>query len=87
MALVDFADCLLFTDVACKMQSTKIRIVKIEALRSSRAYSDFILKDLVGSIKTSHCLIAQWDGHVINAACWDPAFLMYDYIGASWPQF
>src|SRR6185503_19702122 len=33
---------------------------------------------------TSHVLLVQWDGYVINPAAWDPAFLECDYIGAKW---
>ncbi|RNJ62871.1 MAG: hypothetical protein EDM03_09035 [Porphyrobacter sp. IPPAS B-1204] len=59
----------------------------IEPLRSSRAYSDFILQKLAAHVATSHCLLVQWDGHLINPEHWRPEFLDYDYIGASWPQF
>jgi len=38
-------------------------------------------------VESSHCLIVQWDGHVLDADRWRPEFLDYDYIGASWPQF
>lgn len=59
----------------------------IEPLRSAGAYSDFILQKLAAHVATSHCLLVQWDGHVINPEHWRPEFLNYDYIGASWPQF
>jgi hypothetical protein len=28
--------------------------------------------------------VIQWDGYVVNAEAWDPAFLDCDYIGAKW---
>lgn len=59
----------------------------IEPLRSAEAYSDFVLQKLAAHVATSHCLIVQWDGHVINPEHWRSEFLNYDYIGASWPQF
>lgn len=83
----EFADCLLFTDREVFPIDARIRVIPIGRLRSSKAYSEFILRELVGHIKSEHCLIVQWDGFVLDAAQWDPGFLQYDYIGASWPQF
>ena len=60
---------------------------RIEFLQSARAYSKFILRRLPAYITTSHCLLVQWDGHVLSGAHWRDEFLGYDYLGASWPQF
>jgi hypothetical protein len=64
-----------------------MEVVPIAPLRSSAAYSDFLLTGLVDHVDTTHCLVAQWDGHLLDAERWQDAFLDYDYIGASWPQF
>lgn len=82
-----FADCVLFTDADVSVAGTGVRIAPIQRLSSSRDYSDFMVRDLAMHIGTSHCLIVQWDGFVINPERWDPAFLEFDYIGAPWPQF
>ncbi len=88
---IEFAQALLFTDRKpqalglCK--NSNIKVVTIDKILSSKDYSRFILKDLAAYITTSHCLIVQWDGHVIDASRWQDTFLEYDYIGASWPQF
>lgn len=81
-----FAKALLFTDAVVPPHPV-IKIVRVPRISSSRAYSDFVLCDLVDHIETSHCLIVQWDGHIVNAARWRPEFLAHDYIGARWPQF
>jgi hypothetical protein len=60
---------------------------KIDRLASRAAYSRFMLGALYGHIRTSHALCIQWDGYVLDAAAWDPAFLRHDYIGAPWPHF
>lgn len=87
LAQVDFAQCLLFTDVALHPDNPRIRVVPIARLGSARAYSDFLLHNLADHVETSHCLIVQWDGHVVDASRWEAAFLDHDYIGAGWPQF
>jgi hypothetical protein len=87
LAQVDFAACKLFTDVPVGPEHPGIAIVPIRRLTSSKAYSDFLLSHLVDYLDTSHCLVTQWDGHVLDAERWLPEFLEYDYIGASWPQF
>jgi len=84
---IAFAECLLLTDADLLSDNREIRVVPIERIGSSAAYSDFVLNQLVDHVETSHCLIVQWDGHVLNAERWASAFLDYDYIGASWPQF
>ena len=85
LAQVDFAACKLFTDAPA--EHPDISVVPIPRLNSAAAYSDFMLSQLVDHVETSHCLVVQWDGHVIDAKRWRPEFLDYDYIGASWPQF
>ena len=60
---------------------------QIPALSSRSAYSRFLFSDLLAHASTSHMLVVQWDGFVIQGDCWNPGFLEYDYIGAPWPQF
>lgn len=87
LAQIQFGACKLLTDQPPENLPEEIEWVPIAPLLSARAYSDFILNDLADHIATSHCLIIQWDGHVLDARRWRSAFLEYDFIGASWPQF
>jgi len=87
MAQIEFAACKLFTDAEIGPALMGIDVIKIPRLSSVADYSNFVLKRLVDQIDTSHCLVAQWDGHVVDASKWQPAFLDFDYIGARWPQF
>jgi hypothetical protein len=87
LAQVDFAACKLFTDAPVSLTHPDISVVPIRRLDSSASYSDFLLTQMVNHVETSHCLVAQWDGHVLDAGRWRSQFLDYDYIGASWPQF
>lgn len=86
LSKADFADCLLLTD-ALVPSNDGIRVVTIPEIRSSKEYSDFMLRRLVDHVWTSHCLVVQWDGYILDAEAWDPVFLEHDYIGAPWPQF
>jgi len=83
---MNFADCLLFTD-SQQPAPAPIRVIPIGRLATSKAYSQFLLNDLVRYIRTPHCLVVQWDGFVLDPAQWDPSFLDFDYVGAPWPQF
>ena len=87
LAQIDFAACKLFTDAPVTPSHPDISIVPIGRLGSSAAYSSFLLSQMVDHVETSHCLVTQWDGHVIDAGRWRPEFLDHDYIGARWPQF
>lgn len=84
---IRFGACKLLTDAQPDSASSEIEVVPITPLRSSAAYSDFVLTRLVDYIDTTHCLVAQWDGHLLDAKRWQDTFLDYDYVGASWPQF
>lgn len=84
---IAFGDCVLFTDQPVQPDRHEIRVASIPRLGSSGAYSEFLLSGLVDHVATPHCLVVQWDGHVVDARRWRPEFLDYDYVGARWPQF
>jgi hypothetical protein len=60
-----------------------IRIPPIDFL----GYSRLIVGELNAYVQTSHCLVVQADGFVLDAARWCHQFLEYDYIGAPWPEY
>ena len=63
-------------------QSNLIDLVRISPINSIRDYSHFIIYKLHNFINSSHVLIVQWDGYVIDKNKWRNNFLNYDYIGA-----
>ncbi len=84
---IEFADAVLCTDRASLGDHALppgVRWVETEPLRSIEAYSTYMLKSLAPLIRTSHVLIVQWDGFVLNGAAWSDEFLSFDYIGAPW---
>ncbi|MBL8353141.1 MAG: hypothetical protein JNL87_22845 [Burkholderiaceae bacterium] len=79
---VDFADALLFSDPSRVPQPPAgIRVLPLQ-VDSVPAYSEFMLRGLLPHVASPHLLVVQWDGFVLDASQWDPAFLQYDYIGA-----
>lgn len=84
---IDFGDCLLFGAGTYPVADSRIQVIDGLTLKSAADYSDFILHRLGSHVKTSHALIVQWDGFVLDAVRWNPRFLNCDYIGAPWPQF
>jgi hypothetical protein len=58
------------------------RIVPIGNIGSVDAYTKFCLESLVDYVDTTHALIIQYDGFVLNPSAWRDEFLQYDYIGA-----
>ena len=83
---IECAQALLFTDAMVPPEEGIDR-VPIKKLESAAAYSKFLLQALLPRIRTTHCLIVQWDGFVLDSGNWTQEFLEYDYIGARWPQF
>ena len=82
-AACDFGGVLLLTDK--DIREDGVDVVHIETIERVEDYSRAIMQDLVAHVRTSHVLIIQWDGYVVDARMWDPAFLAFDYIGAVWP--
>jgi hypothetical protein len=82
---IEFARAVLLTDPAVVAapppEAAGIELVPI-TIDSVPAYSEFMLRGLAAHVHTDHVLIVQWDGYVLDAAQWDPAFLDQDYIGA-----
>lgn len=60
---------------------------RIEPIRSTAAYSSFMLREIHHHVSTSHMLCVQWDGFILDSAAWTPEFLHFDYVGAPWPHF
>ena len=77
-----FARVLFLTDRAFALDG--VDVVRIAPLTSRDAYSRFVIKDLARHIDTSHVLLIQWDGFVVNPQSWSDEFLDHDYIGARW---
>ena len=44
-------------------------------------YSHFCIHELHKFFETSHCLIVQHDGYIVNPALWRDEWLEWDYIG------
>lgn len=88
MREVRFARCLLLSDrLPDNVDLSDIEWRKIPRLTSRDDYSAFMLRELHRHVDTSHVLVVQWDGYVLNGAAWRESFLEYDYIGAPWPHF
>src|SRR5690349_3636567 len=77
MAQYGFAKVLLLTDEAADAylpvgDFTGFCVERIAPLKGRDAYSQFVLHSLAGRIGTSHALIFQWDGFVLDARRWNP---------------
>jgi hypothetical protein len=77
-----FAEQLLITNRDCCREG--VRTVVVPGLSSIQEYNRFVVQELYTHITTSHCLIIQPDGFVVNPWLWTDFFLHYDYIGAPW---
>jgi hypothetical protein len=79
---ISFGDAILFSDA--DVDTKQIQQIKIKKIESKNEYSKFLLKEIAQHISTSHALIVQWDGYVVDPQSWQVNFLNYDYIGAEW---
>lgn len=81
---IEFDEVLLFTNQDWRIEG--VRVVCIPNINSASEYSRFMMSDFHREVRTSHFLVIQWDGFVLNPAAWTDEFLRFDYIGATWPH-
>jgi len=82
---IEFAEVKFLTSESIRPTNPKIKVEYIPKL-DFLGYSKFIIKDLYRYVNTTHCLVVQADGFVLNPHKWNKDFLKYDYIGAPWPE-
>jgi ADP-heptose:LPS heptosyltransferase len=73
---------LFLTDIEIYVDG--VETIIIDSIKSKEEYSYFCIKELNKYINTTHCLVVQWDGYILNGDLWNEEFLDYDYIGAPW---
>lgn len=73
---------ILFSDVY--IENPLFECIVIEPLRSITRYNEWVTWRLAHYIESSHILLIQHDGYVIDETVWTDEFLAYDYIGAPW---
>lgn len=59
-------------------------VILYEDCKSYYDYMIFCRKEVWKHFNTSHMLMIQYDGFILNADAWTDEFLEYDYIGAPW---
>ena len=77
----EFAEVKILTSLP---SSGSINIYKINPINSAEEYSSFVINELYKYVDTTHVLIVQYDGFILNPDAWNNEFLKYDYIGAPW---
>lgn len=87
MAGVDFGRVMLFTRGWLPNRVVPgLEVLDIDPIATAADYSNFVLRRLAAYVRTSHVLVTQWDGFVVEPAAWNDEFLVYDYIGPVWPD-
>lgn len=84
MAGIRFAEAILLTHESFRLDDPRITVRPVEKLKNIDDYSRFMVKEIGNHFSTSHVLVVQWDGFVVDPARWEDGFLNYDYIGAPW---
>jgi hypothetical protein len=59
--------------------------IEIPAIKSIADWYRVVWYEVPIAIATSHFLVIQWDGWVLDGQRWSDDWLQYDYIGAVWP--
>ncbi len=81
---IEYAAAVFLTHDQFRCDDARVTVKAIPPLRGIEDYSRFMIKEIGQYFSTSHVLVVQWDGFVVNPERWDNGFLKYDYIGAPW---
>jgi hypothetical protein len=79
---IEPAETLIFTDDEFPFEGMPVR--KIDPLHSMNDYNSMLWAFTPFFVRTSHMLVIQWDGWVLDGSAWSDEWLQYDYIGAPW---
>lgn len=79
-----YAEAILLTHDQYQCDDSRITVKVMPPLQGIEDYSRFMIKEIGSHFSTSHVLVVQWDGFVVNPDRWEDGFLEYDYIGAPW---
>ena len=63
-----------------------IEYIQAPPIKTTKDYSDLLLKGLRQYVTGLHVLVIQWDSFILHPELWINDFLQYDYIGAVWPH-
>ena len=84
---IEFGDAMLFSSKASISQTRNLPFLrKSDPINNIFDYNKFLIKESYKSVNTTHVLVVQRDGYPVNTHGWKDQFLLYDYIGAPWPD-
>jgi len=81
---IDFGAVKLITHEKPEDLPENIIFEKSNRMDTYEKYNDYVFRNLTNHVKTSHCLLIQYDSWVIHPEVWNYKWLEYDYIGAPW---
>lgn len=81
---IKLARTIMFTDIGT-INIPGLELIQIPHLHSKKEYSQWMIKELGKQpIDTSHVLVIQHDGYVLDGEQWDHEWLKLDWLGANW---
>lgn len=72
-------------EISCKnINFGAVKLLTDKNIKSKEEYCKFMIKEIYKYVDTSHLLVIQYDGYVLNYKAWDDEFLNYDFGGGTW---
>lgn len=81
----DFQQVHVFTDAP--QYWPQYHTVPVARMQGIEDYNRIILEQLPAVVQADFCLVAQFDGFILNAEAFSEDFYQFDYIGAVWPDY
>ena len=81
---INFAEVKLITHEKPINLPSDIKYEQCNPINNILDYNNLVFSGLYPYVKTSHCLLIQYDGWVIHPQMWNKYWLQFDFIGAPW---
>ena len=85
IARFDFSNVHVFTDEP--KYWSQYQVCTVPTIQNIDDYNQIILEQLPHRVESDYCIVAQFDGFIINSDAFSSDFYKFDYIGAVWPDY
>jgi hypothetical protein len=81
----EFSSVNIFTDATNYWP--QFNCFKIRKINGIDDYNEIIINEIRARVNDDYCIVAQYDGFILNGKAFRENYFSYDYIGAVWPNY
>lgn len=63
----------------------EVKLIQLGSIINVESWNEAVIKQLPKYVDTDFAMLIHHDGYIIDSTLWNPSWLNWDYIGATWP--